>query len=153
MTRHRNVKHVVRLLAGFLAASAVTAYAQTQPAITINDIGLTANERGPAVAAFTVQLSAPAFADVAIEYITEDRDAHAGSDYEQAAGTLIIPRGETAARLLVRVLPGAGRNEDRKFLVTLAHPRGASLAESSGVCTIYGNGRSAGTATTVGASS
>ena len=74
-------------------------------------------------AEFTVTLSHPTTSLVAIDYVTSDITATAGSDYTNAAGTFVINPGETVARLrlpLVNDMVAEGSETFALRLVSLA---------------------------------
>ncbi|KFM62255.1 Sodium/calcium exchanger 3, partial [Stegodyphus mimosarum] len=60
---------------------------------------------------------------VAIDYRTEDGTANAGSDYEEAEGTLIFGPGETQKQFFITVIDDDVFEEDEHFYVRLLNPR------------------------------
>ncbi|KAG8180249.1 hypothetical protein JTE90_011164 [Oedothorax gibbosus] len=59
---------------------------------------------------------------VAVQYRTEDGTANAGSDYEEAEGTLIFGPGETEKQFFVTVIDDDVFEEDEHFYVRLENP-------------------------------
>lgn len=60
---------------------------------------------------------------VAVDYRTEDGTANAGSDYEEAQGTLIFGPGETQKQFFITVIDDDVFEEDEHFYVRLSNPR------------------------------
>jgi solute carrier family 8 (sodium/calcium exchanger) len=60
---------------------------------------------------------------VAVDYRTEDGTANAGSDYEEAEGTLIFGPGETQKQFFISVIDDDVFEEDEHFYVRLANAR------------------------------
>jgi hypothetical protein len=82
-------------------------------------------------AAFTVSLSAPATAPVAVTYSTADGTAQAGTDYQAVSGTLTFAPGQTQMTISVPVSPATQAEPDQTFFVNLASPAGATLTRAS----------------------
>ncbi|GFT13323.1 hypothetical protein NPIL_521211 [Nephila pilipes] len=59
---------------------------------------------------------------VAVSYRTEDGTANAGSDYEEAEGTLIFGPGETEKQFFITVIDDDVFEEDEHFYVRLSNP-------------------------------
>lgn len=59
---------------------------------------------------------------VAVDYRTEDGTANAGSDYEEAQGTLIFGPGETQKQFFISVIDDDVFEEDEHFYVRLSNP-------------------------------
>ncbi|KAF8785173.1 Sodium/calcium exchanger 3 like protein [Argiope bruennichi] len=59
---------------------------------------------------------------VAVDYKTEDGTANAGSDYEEAEGTLIFGPGETEKQFFITVIDDDVFEEDEHFYVRLSNP-------------------------------
>ncbi|XP_054709805.1 LOW QUALITY PROTEIN: sodium/calcium exchanger 3-like [Uloborus diversus] len=60
---------------------------------------------------------------VAVDYHTEDGTANAGSDYEEAQGTLIFGPGETQKQFFITVIDDDVFEEDEHFYVRLSNAR------------------------------
>src|SRR5262249_34992402 len=86
------------------AGHAVGTIVDDEPWVSI-DSGPTVTEGnlGTTTANFTVRLSATYDAEVDVDYTTLDGSALAGSDYQAAKGTLVIPKGQTVATIPVLV--------------------------------------------------
>jgi hypothetical protein len=76
---------------------------QRPPSLRIIGATVTEGNAGTVPAAFTVTLSAPSAQPVTVQYVTADGSATAGSDYQTASGTLIIPAGQTTGTIAVLV--------------------------------------------------
>ena len=82
---------------------------------------------------FPVQLSEPATDFVTVRYATADGTAIAGSDYAAATGKLVFSPGDTLQYAYVKVYGGLYHEGDESLSLTLSQPRGASLANASGI--------------------
>ena len=100
--------------------------------LTIGDARVSEGDSADGVARFTVTLSAAAKQSVSVDYASADGSAHAGSDYDAAAGTLTFAPGETAKSIDVRVHGDTATNGNRIFFVTLKNAAGAAIDKASG---------------------
>ena len=80
---------------------------------TITVAGATVQETTAATQAliFTVSLSAASALPVTVAYATQDGTAHAGTDYDAAAGTVTFAAGQTTQTVAVATHPGAALTE------------------------------------------
>ncbi|HEV8630795.1 MAG TPA: Calx-beta domain-containing protein [Thermoanaerobaculia bacterium] len=101
--------------------------------VTVGDVSV-AESAGSAV--FPLTLSAPSSVPVSVAYSLASGSATAGVDFTAASGTLTIPAGQTQGTIEVPVLPDTLDEPDETFLLTLASPAGARLADSEAVGTI-----------------
>ena len=85
---------------------------------------------------FTISLSGPASTAVMVRYDTQDGTAIAGSDYNQAGGTITFAPGETTKTVTVNVIADSSVEPDEAFSVVLSSPVGAELADTTGEGTI-----------------
>jgi Ca2+-binding RTX toxin-like protein len=106
------------------------------PAASITDVSVIEGDSGARQAKMTVSLSAPAPGPVAVFYDTQDGSATAGSDYEAAEGTLVVPAGETSERLAVPIIGDVAEEPDEDFTVGLSNPAGVTIAKPAGMVTI-----------------
>jgi probable HAF family extracellular repeat protein len=100
------------------------------PAITINDVSGNEGRSGSTNFAFTVRLSEPTTATVAVNFMTANGTAIAGSDFNFAHGTLLFAPGETAKTVVVPVLGDSRREPDETFRVNLSKADGATIADA-----------------------
>jgi hypothetical protein len=106
------------------------------PLLRIRDVTVIEGNTGTATAVFTVTLSAPSDQDVTVQYATADWTARAGSDYQAASGTLVIPAGETTGTITVLVDGDRLGETNETFGVNLSNATNANIADSQGVGTI-----------------
>lgn len=101
------------------------------PQISIADASVSEGDEGTVKAVFAVTLSEPSGLEVTVAYATSDGTARAGSDYQPATGTLVIPAGSTSASVEVNVAGDRVDENDEAFLVTLSSPAFAVLARAA----------------------
>ncbi|MCH2211682.1 MAG: cellulase family glycosylhydrolase [Fuerstiella sp.] len=112
---------------------------QPLPIVSITDAAVTEGNNGLTPVSFVVSLSQPAFADVTFEYETVDGTATAGTDYQAAAGQIIIAAGETDSVITVNILGDTQQETDEHFLIRLTGPENAIPGSSEAVATIKDN--------------
>ena len=78
--------------------------------------------------AFEFSLDRVAWEDVEVRYATRDGSARAGEDYEAVAGTVVIPLGQTGARVAVPLRADVLPEPEEDFTLELDAVRGAELA-------------------------
>jgi hypothetical protein len=106
------------------------------PSITIDDRALSEGNTGTTSATFTVTLSAPYDQPVTVAYTIGGGTATAGSDYQSAFGTLIIPAGQTTGTITVPVNGDRFAETNETFYVRLIGATNATIADDLGVGTI-----------------
>ena len=103
------------------------------PSISINDVaGNEGNKNATTNFTFTVSLSEPTTATVAVNFSTVNGTAIAGSDYNFANGTLSFNPGERSKTITVVVRGDRTREPDESFTVQLSNANGATIADGSG---------------------
>jgi DNA-binding beta-propeller fold protein YncE len=120
------------------AAAGALAGVVTVPTLSFSSAQAIASPRG-ATMTFQAKLSAPSTTAVAVEYLTKDGTALAGTDYVKASGTLVFAAGSTSGSVKVTLLPatlGAG-GRNKTFSLELSHPSGVSLSTPSVTGTIH----------------
>jgi hypothetical protein len=85
---------------------------------------------------FTVSLDASPTAAVAVNYITADGSAKAGSDYQTTSGTLNFAAGETSKKVTVLVNGDTAMEPEEIFVLNLNNAVGAEIADRQGIGTI-----------------
>jgi hypothetical protein len=122
------------LTGGRLNLGAAPSY---QPSLSINNVSLAEGNSGTKAFTFTVVLS-PANSDdtVTVAYATANGSAEAGSDYQDASGTLTFGPGQTTQTLTVWVSGDATGEPSQTFYVNLSGATGAVIADAQGVGTI-----------------
>lgn len=104
--------------------------------LSIGDVTVAEGISGNQTAALTVTLSEPLNKAVTVNYGTFDGSATAGSDYAAKSGKLTFAKGETTKTILVRVYGDQRSEPNETFTVRLSNPKGATIADNSGVVTI-----------------
>jgi Calx-beta domain len=92
---------------------------------------------GTQYALVSVNLDAPSKQIVTVNYATADGSASAGSDYGAVSGRLTFARGETSKTIAVPVYGDGLPEPDETFFVKLSPARHASIANATGVVTIW----------------
>ena len=105
------------------------------PNIIINNASIT---EGQSVE-IPVNLSNVSELDIAIDYVTTDATAKAGTDYEASSGTLLISAGETDGVILIKTIDDQLDEEDKSLTLTLSNPQNATLSKSSIQVGIFDN--------------
>jgi len=106
------------------------------PEISIGDVALLEGDAGNTVAQFQVTLSAPAPADLSVDYFTLNGTAIGEEDYVSASGTLFIAQGGTGGLIEVQVIGDTVVEPDETFQVRLTTPVNAVLGDAFGDGTI-----------------
>ena len=105
--------------------------------LAVSDAEVVENDNGAIVAAtFWVSLPTAVGHEVCVEYATANGTATAGSDYLPANGTLRFSPGETSKPVSVPVFGDRLNEAHETFLLKLANPVGAQLADSQATGTI-----------------
>jgi hypothetical protein len=91
---------------------------------------------GTSSALFTVNLSAAYDQPITVAYATADGTATAGSDYQAASGTLIIPAGQTTGTITVLVNGDRLGEANETFFINLSGATSAFIVDGQGVGTI-----------------
>src|SRR5205807_6021827 len=75
--------------------------------------------------------------DTTISYATADGTGHAGADYQNTNGAVVIPAGSISRTITIPVIANTTPQNDRTFVVNLSTPANATLgAKSTGTATI-----------------
>ena len=108
----------------------------TPPTVSINDASVTEGNTGTVNAIFTVTLSAASGQPVTVNYSTANGTATAGSDFQNASGTLTFAPGETSRTITVAVLGDQMFEPNETFAVNLSGPTNATIGDGNGIGTI-----------------
>jgi hypothetical protein len=105
---------------------------------SIDDVSRAEGSGGGSTAfTFTVSLSAPVCGDAAaVQFVTADGSAVAGSDYTGTSGTLTFPEGGSSQTITVSVAADSTFEPDETFFVNLSDPVRMSISDGQGVGTI-----------------
>jgi hypothetical protein len=106
------------------------------PSLSINDVAVTEGDGGTVSAVFTVGLSAASGKAVTASYATANGTALAGSDYQQASGTLTFAAGDLTKNVAVHINGDTSKEVNETFLVGLTDPGNATIADGQGIGTI-----------------
>lgn len=107
------------------------------PTLSINDVTIIEGNSGTINAVFTVSLSTTSSQQITVDYTTANGTATGGSDYEAIPITqLIIPPNTPSQTITVKVNGDLFDESDETFLVNLANPTNATLADAQGLGTI-----------------
>jgi hypothetical protein len=136
--RGRSIRPAVELLEGRRLRSGT-------PALSIGDVALAEGSGGGQTAfVFTVRLSKPSAQQVSVNFATADGTAQSGTgwttadtDFVAASGALTFAPGETLKTITVLVNADDNPETDQQFTVNLSGARHASVADATGVGTIY----------------
>ena len=104
---------------------------ETLPLIRVTDV--VATEGFDPEMVFRVTLDKASAVPVTVRYATADDSAHAGSDYEQARGTLTFAMAETDKAVKVTIIDDAVEDSEETFRLVLSDPTGAVLADAEAV--------------------
>ena len=106
------------------------------PILSIDDVGVVETVGN---ALFTVTRSGDTNTVVSVDYASADVSAVAGADYTAVSGPLTFLTGETSQTITVPILADGLVEVDETFSVILSNAVGATLADDTGVGTIFGN--------------
>lgn len=106
------------------------------PSMTIGDRTVTEGNTGTRTATLTVTLSAASTQTITVAWTTANGTAAAGSDYQAASGTLMIPAGQTTGTITILVTGDRLGEPIETFTVNLSSPTNATIADGQGVGTI-----------------
>jgi chitinase len=104
--------------------------------LAISDVSILEGSTGATAFVFTVRLSAPSSEAVSVNYTTANASATDGNDFQAAAGTLVIPAGETTGTITVLVNGDQVAEPNETFLINLSGPINAVIVDGQGVGTI-----------------
>lgn len=103
---------------------------------TIGDVTIVEGNSGTVNALVPVRLTEPHGNTVKVDFATEDGTANAGSDYDAVSGTLTFAKNEMSKTILVPIRGDRLLEPDEHFRVHLSKPRGAKIADETGIATI-----------------
>jgi hypothetical protein len=106
------------------------------PVLSVSDVSVAEPPSGTRPAVFKVTLAPASSQAVTVAYATADGNAAAPGDYLTVSGTLTFAPGERSKDVSVTLNSDALVEPDETFLVNLANPTNAVLADARGVGTI-----------------
>jgi subtilisin family serine protease len=104
--------------------------------LSVGDASVVEGDAGTTSVMLTVSLSGATSVPVTVDYATADATATAGSDYVAKTGSLSFPPGQTSQTIGVTVNGDTTVEPDETFLVNLANPAWATIADGQGTATI-----------------
>jgi subtilisin family serine protease/subtilisin-like proprotein convertase family protein len=104
--------------------------------LSIGDVTLVEGDTGVVHVVFTAMLATPLPHEVRLDYTTVNGTASAGSDYLAAAGTLVLPPGETFQAIIVPVIADRWDEADETINLNFSNPVNVILADTQAVATI-----------------
>ena len=104
--------------------------------ISVTPAATSEGDSGSHVLLFVVSLDAPVSREVRVNYATVDGSAQAGSDYQSASGTLVIPSNATTETVSVTIFGDSEQEGDETFQLQLSQPVNAELAVAEATGTI-----------------
>jgi hypothetical protein len=125
-------------IAGGLATAAVADNDAT-PLFSITDAFVAEGNTPNNFATFTVTLSSPSGRETSITATAIGDTATIGSDFTSATAELLFQPGETSKTFTVPVRGDTLNESDEQFLVQLSNARNATVADSTGIGTIFDN--------------
>jgi len=106
------------------------------PTLSINDVTIAEGDSGTTNATFTVSLAGATEVAASVDYATQDDTATAGADYVAVSGSHTFAPGEASKTIVVQVMGETTAEPDETFVVLLANPTDATLADNIGLGTI-----------------
>jgi Thermolysin metallopeptidase, alpha-helical domain/PA domain/Calx-beta domain len=108
------------------------------PSVTVADIAFPEGDAGTTEVFFTVRLSAPTIARVAVNFQIVDGTARHGNDFEVAgAGTLVIPAGQTSGRITIAIKGDIVPEGNEFFTLRLIRATNATIEDGEALATIH----------------
>ena len=90
---------------------------------------------------FDVFLSAPAARTITLDYTTSDVNAESGDDFEQAQGTLEIPKGATMASIPLTIYGDDESEETETFWISFTNAVNVTIPEPYASITLRNDDR------------
>ena len=128
----------LRVFLLLLLLLACPAFAQTQPAVSINDASVVELSKPltNTVAIFTVSLSAPLAQDLFVPIVVHDQTAKLGLDYKWNGDVAVFRPGVQNTTIRVEIIGDTLPEGDETFTVELLPPAGILGGKTIGTCTI-----------------
>lgn len=104
--------------------------------ISIQNSDIIEGDSGTADMQFSAVLDAPATTAVTFRFATSNRDADAGSDYEQTEGERTFQPGESELTIPVPVFGDTDPEDDETFILAVTNTFGNATAAGNGIGTI-----------------
>lgn len=95
---------------------------QNLPTLATRNYPAKEGDAGLTTVNIDVSLDIPAPLPVTLKYKTINEDAIAGTDYQSASGTLLIPAGKTSGTIQVKVIGDVLRESNERFRINFSDP-------------------------------
>ncbi len=118
-------------------STTTTTFQQSGPQLSISDAQVDRPDKGKAKMTFTISLSQPATSKVSVKYETADGTAVSPTDYQHKKGSISFSAGQASKTISVNIIGGLIGQPDKTFSVNLSAPKGAGIADGTGVGTIH----------------
>ncbi len=115
------------------------------PTVSVADTSVTEGNSGQTNLVFTITLSAPSALPITVAYATTAGTATAGTDFENANGTVTIQPGQTSATVNVRVIGDAVFEPNETLTLTLSNGVNVTIADGTAIGTILNDDTEAAT--------
>jgi uncharacterized repeat protein (TIGR03806 family) len=106
------------------------------PTLSVGNAQVTEGDSGLTSISFSVALSGVSSLDVTFDFATANGSAIEPDDYVAVSGNRTIPAGSTTTTVTVDVVGDTAEEGNEDFLLNIANPSGATLANGSGTGTI-----------------
>jgi Calx-beta domain/Calcineurin-like phosphoesterase len=134
---------LVLVCAGITAIAVAVAVASAAPpggvrvSLSITDAAVAEGNAGTRALVFTVQASGSLKGSANVSFATADGSAGAPGDYAAASGSLALDRRNKARTISVQIVGDTVDELDETFQVVLSNASGATIADGTGVGTIF----------------
>lgn len=108
----------------------------TPPAFSIDDVSVVEGHKNTTLATFSVTLNAPSGRETTVDFTTSNGTAVAGNDFVGISGSLKFAAGVVRQKITVQVKGETTVESDEQFRVVLSRSRSATIAKTTGLCTI-----------------
>lgn len=124
---------VIALVSGSLVLLATSAFADSAPPLSVNDVTALRPTSGTANFVFTVTLEYPSNNPVNVNYYTTDGTARSTFDYQATNGVVTFAPGAVTKTVAVPVNGTTLHTGDRYFYLNINNPVNAVVVDSYGV--------------------
>ena len=131
-----SLSNPVNVAPGTMSATGTITNDDPLPQASIDDRSVTEGDAGTTAATFTVSLSNPSAFPISVDVATSDQTATAPADYAPVTTTLTFAPGDVSETVDVLVDGDVVHEVNETYVVDLANPVGAGLADAAGVGTI-----------------
>ena len=119
-----------------VAAGGGTTTPPVPPTLSVADARVTAASSGTTTLPFVVSLSGASTSAITVSYATSDGTAHAGPDYQSAAGSVTFAPGVTAVTIPITIVGDSNNLPTETLTLQLAQATGASITRAQATGTV-----------------